>query len=80
MNLSKIKQIDKDYNVVFVTENDVEEITLQFRNGTQRELTQNTHLFHTEINRETKNTKFRDKIIKAFKKSGFIISSEYWWD
>lgn len=81
VNLSKIKQIDKDYNVVFVTDNDdVEEITIQFRNGTKRELTQKMHIFQTEINREPKNSKFRDKIIKSFKKSGFIISSEYWWD
>lgn len=81
--IDKIIKLDKDHNVIFVTEaDDVVEIKTEYDNkgNIVRESTQKSHLFFTEINREKHNIKFRNQVIKAFKKAGHTITSEYWWD
>lgn len=81
--LIKIKAFIKDINVIFRTgDNDVEVIIKTFNDHREiiRTDVNKTNMFFTEISREKNNEYFRDKILKAFKKAGYSIDSEFWYD
>jgi len=83
VSLDKISGFIKDINVIFQTkENDVLE-TIKIYNEKKELISTDiidTNLFFTGINKEQNNTDFRDKIVKAFKKAGYVIDSQYWYD
>jgi ribosomal protein L18E len=83
VNLSKIKSLVKDINVLFETEGDAVIIvtTTIANDGTVKpETTMSYDLFFTEINKDKGNEDFRDKLITAFKKAGYKIDCTIWAD
>ncbi|VBB45010.1 exported hypothetical protein [uncultured Paludibacter sp.] len=81
--LEKITTIGKDINVVFFTEeNSVKTTTTQIQANGKASTPEiiYSNMFFTEINKEQQNRRFRDKIIKIFKKAGYEISFEIWYD
>jgi len=80
--LSKIKSLVKDINVLFETEEDaVTIITSTEVDGTVKPATTAQYnLFFTEINKDTNNEDFRDKLLAAFKKAGYKIECTIWAD
>lgn len=83
VSLDKITGFIKDINVIFLTEEkDVLE-TIKTYNEKKELISTDiiyTNLFFTGINKEQNNTGFRDKIVKAFQKAGYVIDSQYWYD
>lgn len=81
--LSDIESFDKDINVLFSAKGDKVLVTTKVFNS-KKELVRTDitdyNLFFTEIFEEKRNEELRDKIIKAFKKAGYIVNSEYWYD
>ncbi len=83
VSLDKITGFIKDINVIFQTEEkDVLETIKTYNEKKELISTDiiDTNLFFTGINKEQNNTDFRDKIVKAFKKAGYVIDSQYWYD
>lgn len=83
VSLDKITGFIKDINVIFQTEEkDVLETIKTYNEKKELISTDiiDTNLFFTGINKEQNNTDFRDKIVKAFQKAGYIIDSQYWYD
>lgn len=81
--LDKITGFVKDINVIFETDKEAVKVTSVKTNSSGLEIsndTYNYHLFFTEINRESENEYFRDRILKAFSKAGYKINSEFWAD
>lgn len=82
--LAKISQVGKDINVFFSTSG-LKDVTLTQvsydKEGNKiRENITTSDFMLTEIKKEKNNEKFRDKLIKAFKKAGYTITSEFWYD
>lgn len=81
--LSDIESFDKDINVLFSAKGDKVLVTTKVFNS-KKELVRTDitdyNLFFTEIFEEKRNEELRNKIIKAFKKAGYIVNSEYWYD
>lgn len=83
VSLDKITGFIKDINVIFQTEEkDVLETIKTYNEKKELISTDiiDTNLFFTGINKEQNNTDFRDKIVEAFKKAGYVIDSQYWYD
>jgi len=76
--LSKIKTIVKDINVIFDTEPDAVTITETEENGKKHIYTEN--MFFLRLSHEKKNDKLGKELVKAFKKSGYTIKKEFWYD
>lgn len=79
--LDKISGFIRDINVIFETEyNDVLETITTYNE--KRELlttnTRNTNMFFTQISKENNIKSFRNAVLKAFKRAGFSINSEFW--
>lgn len=79
--LDKISGFIRDINVIFETEyNDVSETITTYNE--KRELlttnTLNTNMFFTQISKENNIKSFRNAVLKAFKRAGFSINSEFW--
>ena len=83
VTLDKITGFVKDINMIFETEKDAVKVTNVKYNSNGQEIsneTYNYHLFFTEINKEKDNEYFRDKVLDAFSKAGYIINSQFWAD
>ena len=81
--LKDISGFIKDINVIFETAEPKVKITTKSYDSNNKLLKTNveyTHLFFTELCESKSNKKFRDKLLKAFEKAGFPISSEFWFD
>ncbi len=81
--IDKIIRLDKDMNVIFVTDGEeaLEVVTTYDSKGNLiRENNYRSSIFQTAIHKEKQNERFRKALIKAFKKTGYAIESEYWWD
>ncbi|UOX33803.1 hypothetical protein LXD69_17430 [Flavobacterium sediminilitoris] len=79
--LDKISGFIRDINVIFETEyKDVSETITTYNE--KRELlttnTRNTNMFFTQISKENNIKSFRNAVLKAFKRAGFSINSEFW--
>lgn len=81
VELDKIISIDKKYHVTFQTSGiDVRDcITKTDKNGIEAK-PQKAYLyfFFPFFYRKKDNEKFKIKLLKAFKESGYSVSSEYW--
>lgn len=74
--LNKIMNIGRDHNIYFETlENDVTETQTYYeKNGNiLKTKTEQTHLFSTEINKESYPHRFMKRLAKAFKKAGYSL-------
>lgn len=82
--LAKISQVGKDVNVFFSTSGTKDIILKQVsydKEGNKiRENITTSDFMLTQINKEKNNENLRDKLIKAFKKAGYTITSEFWYD
>jgi hypothetical protein len=80
--LDKIKSFGKDINVFFETEEGAVSITNKtFNKDTNDEIsTQNFHLFFTHIHLQKRNDYLGNKIKSAFKKAGYNIDVNYWYN
>ncbi|MDX5418314.1 MAG: hypothetical protein LPK09_03790 [Hymenobacteraceae bacterium] len=81
--LDKITGFVKDINVIFLTDG-YQVLTTTKTYDLNRKLLRtdvaDENMFFTQIFEEKDNQKFRDKIVSAFKKAGYKISSEHWYD
>jgi len=83
VHLKDIEEFIKDMNVLFVAkEGSVKEIvTVKDGKGNIVKKTgYNTHLFFTELRKDYSDDPLQEKMIKAFQKAGYIITSEYWFN
>lgn len=74
--LNKIINIGRDHNIYFETlDNDVTETQTHYeKNGNiLKTKTEQTHLFSTEINKESYPHRFMKRLAKAFKKAGYSL-------
>ena len=74
--LNKIMNIGRDYNIYFESlDNDVTETQTHYdKNGKiLRTKIDKTHLFSTEINKESYPHRFMKRLAKAFKKAGYSL-------
>lgn len=74
--LNKIMNIGRDYNIYFESlDNDVTETQTHYeKNGKiLKTKTEQTHLFSTEINKESYPHRFMKRLAKAFKKAGYSL-------
>lgn len=81
--LTDIQGFIKDYNIIFIAkEGSVKETTLKkdMDGNIMETKKNNSHLFFTELRKDSKDNSLQKKMLKAFKKAGYIITSEYWWD
>jgi hypothetical protein len=81
--LNKINGFIKDVNVIFTTEQNDVLLSVKIYNIKKEfieEVFYKKDMFFTEISFEQNNTNFRDDILAAFKKTGYTINSEYWYD
>lgn len=78
--LNKIINIGRDHNIYFETlDNDVTETHTHYdKNGIiLRTKTEQTHLFSTEINKESYPHRFMKQMAKAIAKAGYDIECSY---
>lgn len=78
--LNKIMNIGRDHNIYFETlDNDVTETQTHYeKNGNiVKTKTEQTHLFSTEINKESYPHRFMKQMEKALKKAGYDIECNY---
>ncbi len=78
--LNKIINIGRDHNIYFETlDNDVTETQTHYeKNGNiLKTKTEQTHLFSTEINKESDPHRFMKQMEKALKKAGYDIECNY---
>jgi hypothetical protein len=81
VSLDSIKSIDKDINVLFRTEKEAVTVTISKEGNEPAVLTTNkSHLFFTHIRTLKDNESLGNSIQAAFKKAGFLIEKEYWYD
>lgn len=76
ISLNKIINIGRDHNIYFETlDNDVTETQTHYeKNGNiLKTKTEQTHLFSTEINKESYPHRFMKRLAKAFKKAGYSL-------
>ncbi|WBV60829.1 hypothetical protein PFY12_01610 [Chryseobacterium camelliae] len=78
VELSKVKAIVKDINIIFTTEPNASKVTETDENG--KEENYNGDLFFLNLSHEKKNEKLADELIHAFKKAGYSIRKDYWYD
>lgn len=78
IELSKIKAIVKDINIIFTTEPNASKATEIEETG--KEETYSGDLFFLNLSHEKKNEKLANELINAFKKAGYSIKKEYWYD
>lgn len=78
IDLSKIKAIVKDINIIFTTEPDATKVIETDENGEKDDY--NGNMFFLNLSYEKKNEKLADEMIHAFKKAGYSIQKEYWYD
>ena len=81
-----LKDIDgfiKDINVLFTANQDSvkETISKKDKKGNVLETrTHYTHLFFTELGKDPKDKSLQKKMMAAFKKAGYTLSGEYWFN
>lgn len=83
VHLSDIESFIKDINVLFVTkEYSVQEtVWIKDQLGNILSTEQNTsYLFFTELGKNFKDDSFRKKLLNAFQKAGYTLSSDYWFN
>lgn len=80
--LDKITTVVKDINVIFETETDAVTITDSTGNATGLPdiSTRKYNLFFLHLSYEKQNEALAAKLIKAFKKAGYIIEKRFWAD
>ncbi|MBW8361943.1 MAG: hypothetical protein K0M56_07115 [Kaistella sp.] len=79
--LSAIKNIGKDINIIFETPRDsVTVTTTTIIEGETKEETIKYYLFFPYLSNEKNNENLGIEIQNAFKKAGFIVTKEYWYD
>ncbi|WP_130735038.1 hypothetical protein [Flavobacterium sp. J27] len=81
--LNEIIGFIKDINVIFSTENNMVIKKVQVYNEREELIDtyqEHSNLFFTEICKEQHNSDLQAKMLKAFKKAGYTITSEYWFD
>jgi len=80
--INKIIKKDKDFNLVFFTEGGdvLEQIEVFDENNKliEERINQIT-IFQTYINKEKNNERLKS-LLKAFKKAGYKVTNEYWYD
>lgn len=80
ISLNKIINIGRDHNIYFETlDNDVTETQTHYeKNGNiLKKKTEQTHLFSTEINKESYPQRFMKQMAKAIAKAGYDIECNY---
>lgn len=78
VSLDKIVALDKDLHVYFQTlGNDVTETRVDYDKNAKevRTITEQTHLFSTEISREHYPNRLMKRLAKAFKKVGYEVDA-----
>ncbi|KIC63030.1 hypothetical protein [Chryseobacterium taiwanense] len=78
IDLSKIKAIVKDINIIFRTDSDASKVTEVDENG--KESISTGDMYFLNLSYEKKNEKLAYELIQAFKKAGYSIKKEYWYD
>lgn len=81
VHINDIEGFIKDSNVLFVAKDgSVKEILIKKNDDGNINKTEenDTHLFFTELKKDSKDHTFQKKILKAFEKAGYKITSEYW--
>lgn len=78
--LNKIIKIVKDINIILETDEDVVTTTTVSFNEGQKEQVLKGNLFFLYLSHEKNNEELGIKILKAFKKAGYNINKEYWYD
>lgn len=78
VELSKIKVIVKDINIIFRTESNASKVTETEQNGEKSMYTGD--LFFLNLSYEKNNEKLANELINAFQKAGYSIKKEYWYD
>lgn len=81
VQLSAIKNIGKDINIIFETPRDsVTVTTTTIIDGKTEQETMKYYLFFPYLSNEKNNENLGTEIQNAFKKAGFIVTKEYWYD
>jgi hypothetical protein len=78
VELSKIKAIVKDINIIFRAEPNASKVTETEQNGEKNIYTGD--LFFLNLSYGKKNEKLAKELINAFQKAGYSIQKEYWYD
>lgn len=78
IDLSKIKTIVKDINIIFGTEPNASKVTEVDENG--KESISTGDMYFLNLSYEKKNERLANELIQAFKKAGYSIKKEYWYD
>lgn len=83
VHLKDITGFIKDMNVLFTAKDSSvkETVIRKDENGnTLRTDTSYYHLFFTELKKDPNDKSLQHKILKTFKKAGYDITSEYWYN
>ena len=78
VDLSKIKRIVKDVNIIFETEPNAVKITQINAHGEKSEKT--TDMFFLQMSSEKQNEYVADDLLVAFRKAGYTIEKGFWYD
>lgn len=78
VSIHDIQSIEKDINILFVTESNAVKIT---RTDKQKHIeTYYSDLFFTCLSAEKSNEYLGDELVEAFKKAGYTVRKGEWWD
>lgn len=83
VHLKDIEQFIKDVNVLFITKKgSVKEIyfTKDYQGKILKKEERQTYLFFTEFRKDEYDQYLQREMIEAFKKAGYTITSEDWWN
>ncbi len=80
--LKDIITLDRDFNVIFRAKpGSVSGKIFLLKHGQQSELVSsyNDDMFFTALKMDQDDSKFKKKLLKAFSKSGYLITNKYWY-
>lgn len=83
VHIKDIEGFIKDINVLFVAKDGSVKVIVikKDEDGNIINTEENhTHLFFTELRKDTKDQKLQSKMLKAFEKAGYNITSEFWYN
>lgn len=83
VHLANVVRLDKDINVILISENDGVLETINVFGENQELISEQQiehNMFFLEIRKEFGNEKFKNRLLKAFKSAGYEVSNEYWAD
>lgn len=78
--LKSILKVGKDINVIFETENGAVKTTTTTIDKETKVQTNTGFLFFLYLSNEKQNEEFGIKLQDAFKKAGFNVAKNYWYD